>query len=156
MTLVRCIISCHFVCDKKFRVVLCPLLVPDSGDPAAHPVHLLLSGKVDWETFDTECVSSAWGDDYIGEASRTISGIPCQDWAEQWPHAHSYDDVRYFADYVSDPQVELSDVVNHCRNPAMSEYVDAQPWCYTASEDVVKEFCDIPRCKRKKQQRRST
>jgi len=53
------------------------------------------AGKVPWETFDTECVSSALGDDYIGETSQTVSGIPCQEWAEQWPHAHSYDDIRY-------------------------------------------------------------
>jgi len=31
---VHCVISCHFVCNKKFHVVLCPL-VPDHGDATA-------------------------------------------------------------------------------------------------------------------------
>ena len=108
-----------------------------------------LSEKIEWETFDTECLSTNWGEDYVGEASRTVSGIECQEWSEQWPHPHSYDDVSFFADYVSDPTVELYDIANYCRNPAMSEWVDARPWCYTTNEEVVKEFCDIPRCKRK-------
>jgi len=99
--------------------------------------------------FDDECMSSAWGDNYIGTVSQTMSGIECQDWSEQWPHAHSYDDVKYFADQSVDPDVKLDDVANYCRNPALSEYVDAQPWCYTTNEEVEKEFCDIPRCKRK-------
>jgi len=93
-------------------------------------------------------MSSTWGENYIGDVSRTISGIACQDWSDQWPHAHSYDDVKYFADYWFDSNVQLQDVVNYCRNPAMSAYVDAQPWCYTTNEDIEKEFCDIPRCKR--------
>jgi len=92
---------------------------------------------------------TSWGQNYVGDVSRTISGIECQDWSEQWPHAHSYDDVKYFADYSSDPDVTLYDVANYCRNPVMSTYVDAQPWCYTTNEEVEKEFCDIPRCKRK-------
>ena len=108
-----------------------------------------LSEKVDWETFDTECLSTNWGADYVGEVSRTISGIECQYWSDQWPHPHSYDDVKFFADYVSDPEVELNDIANYCRNPAMSDWVDARPWCYTSNEKIVKEFCDIPRCKRK-------
>lgn len=108
-----------------------------------------MSGATAWETFDTECLSSTTGYDYIGEASRTISRIPCQQWTDQSPHAHSYDDVTYFADYEWDSQIGMDDVASYCRNPAMSEYVDMQPWCYTTSEEVVKEFCDIPRCKRK-------
>jgi len=104
--------------------------------------------KNERETFNDECLSSTWGENYVGAVSRTVSGIACQDWSDQWPHAHSYDDVKYFADYSLNPDVELHDVANHCRNPAMSAYVDAQPWCYTTHEDIEKEFCDIPRCKR--------
>jgi len=77
-----------------------------------------------------------------------MSGIECQEWSAQWPHAHSYDDIKYFADSLF-PDVELDDIANYCRNPVASEYVDAQPWCYTTEEAVEKEFCDIPRCKRK-------
>jgi len=108
-----------------------------------------LLGKIEGEEFDTECLSTTYGESYVGEMSHTLSGIECQEWSEQWPHAHSYDDVKYFADYVLDPNIELHDIANYCRNPAMSEYVDAHPWCYTTNEEVVKEFCDIPRCKRK-------
>jgi len=107
------------------------------------------SEKIDWETFDIECLSTTLGENYVGEISRTISGTECQEWSEQWPHAHSYEDVKHFADYSTDPKVELYDISNYCRNPFISEYVDAQPWCYTTNHDVVKEFCDIPRCKRK-------
>jgi len=108
-----------------------------------------LSGKISWEEFDTECMSTQWGQSYVGEVSQTISGIPCQEWSSQWPHAHSYDDPLYFADYDSDSTVELDDIANFCRNPMLSTTVDAQPWCYTTSEHIDKEFCDIPRCKRK-------
>jgi len=108
-----------------------------------------LSGKIDWETFDGDCMSSSWGQNYVGDASRTLSGIECQHWSEQWPHPHSYDDVKYFADYSADATATLDDVANYCRNPVMSAYVDAQAWCYTTDEEVDKEFCDIPRCKRK-------
>ena len=108
-----------------------------------------LSEKFGWELFDIECLSTTWGEGYVGEMSRTISGIECQEWSEQWPHPHSYDDVQYFADYSIDSTVELYDVCNYCRNPVTSEHVDARPWCFTMNEDIVKEFCDIPRCKRK-------
>jgi len=107
-----------------------------------------LLGKIDWEVFDDQCMSSSWGQEYVGEASRTLSGLACQDWAEQWPHPHSYDDIKYFADYSWDATATLDDVANYCRNPVMSAYVDARPWCYTTDEEVEKEFCDIPHCKR--------
>ena len=105
--------------------------------------------KIERETFSDECISSTRGEHYIGHINRTISGIACQHWSEQWPHAHSYDDIEYFADYSSNPDVELHDVVNYCRNPVRSAYFDGQPWCFTIDEDVEKEFCDVPRCKRK-------
>jgi len=111
-------------------------------------IHSLLTGNIDVEEYTTKCLASATGDKYIGEANRTISGIGCQEWSEQSPHVHSYDSVNYFADYSVDSKVELDDIANHCRNPAISAGVDAQPWCYTTNDDVEKEFCNIPQCKR--------
>ena len=31
---------------------------------------------------------------------------------------------------------------NYCRNPDGSE----RPWCYTTDPQMVREFCDLPRC----------
>ena len=104
-------------------------------------------GIIESERFDTECLSTTFGENYDGEVSSTVSGTQCQHWSEQWPHPHSYDDAKYFTDSSTDPNVKLDEIANFCRNPIMSDSVDAQPWCYTTNENVVKEFCDIPRCK---------
>lgn len=54
----------------------------------------------------------------------TRCGIPCQNWASNFPHSHDYNDVG-----------------NHsfCRNP------DNEPasWCYTTSTGTRWDFCDV-------------
>jgi len=101
-------------------------------------------------TFDTECLRTESGDDYVGHTSHTVFGIPCQRWSDNSPHAHDYYDVTWFADYVTNPDAVITDIANYCRNPTIltsSSY--AKPWCFTVNQDLEYEHCDIPRCKSK-------
>jgi len=96
-----------------------------------------------------ECLYTPSGEDYIGRLSHTISGIPCQRWSDKSPHEHAYDDIKYFADYSTNPAAIIHDVTNYCRNPSVLSSADSHPWCFTTNENVEKEYCDIPRCKSK-------
>ena len=96
-----------------------------------------------------ECLYTPSGEDYIGRLSHTISGIPCQRWSDKFPHEHAYDDIKYFADYSTNPAAIIHDVTNYCRNPSVLSAADVYPWCFTTNENVEKEYCDIPRCKSK-------
>ena len=58
---------------------------------------------------------------------QTESGITCQAWDSQTPHAHLYS-------YVS--------TSNYCTNPDKGP----KPWCYTTDPDVRWEYCNIPYC----------
>ncbi|KAL8575332.1 hypothetical protein ACOMHN_003166 [Nucella lapillus] len=74
------------------------------------------------------------GRQYMGRVSRTKSGLQCQAWNSDTPHAHSYKSSKF---------PELAGGHNYCRNPGDSM---SGPWCFTASERVQKELCDIPTC----------
>ena len=101
-------------------------------------------------TITRECLTTRSGEDYIGHQNHTVSGIPCQRWSSKSPHEHVYTDIKYFADYSSNPAVIILDVANYCRNPAGLTFIDAQPWCFTTNENIEREYCDIPRCKCKR------
>jgi Kringle domain len=105
----------------------------------------VLTGK---ETFDKQCMMDVSGLRYTGTMNKTLSGRACQMWSSQNPHVHPYDDVTYFPDNVDD----LDAVVNYCRNPVLGagEVPDVKPWCYTAYEDMEKEYCNINYCKGRK------
>jgi len=96
---------------------------------------------------DLRCLRTASGEEYIGHVNRTLSGIRCQKWSENSPHEHGYLDISWFADYATNPRFIIHDVENYCRNPSVLSSSDARPWCFTTSEDIEYEFCDIPRCK---------
>lgn len=70
------------------------------------------------------------GRDYRGTLNVTSSGIPCQKWSSQIPHAH---ETLY-----PDPSLGIGDN-NFCRNP----FGDATVGCFTMSPDVAYESCDI-------------
>jgi len=100
-----------------------------------------------------ECLTTASGKDYTGHQNYTLSRIPCQRWSSKSPHDHAYDDIKYFADYATDPAAIVQDVANYCRNPAVLSSADVQPWCFTTNENIRKEYCNIPRCKGKQTRR---
>ena len=103
-----------------------------------------------WTTKSSECLSTPSGEDYTGHLDHTVSGIKCQRWTSEVPHKHAYNDIKYFADYSTNPESVIQDVENYCRNPSVLSSTDAQPWCFTTNENITKEFCDIPRCKSKR------
>ncbi|XP_053238304.1 plasminogen [Podarcis raffonei] len=73
------------------------------------------------------------GENYQGRVSQTESGLECQDWASQEPHAHGYIPSNF-------PEKNLKS--NFCRNPDG----EPRPWCFTTSPTKRWEFCNIPRC----------
>ncbi|KAL7987622.1 hypothetical protein Chor_006541 [Crotalus horridus] len=73
------------------------------------------------------------GENYRGKASTTESGLTCQAWASQEPHAHGYIPSKF-------PEKNL--ISNYCRNPDG----EPRPWCFTSLLTKRWEFCNIPRC----------
>ena len=66
-------------------------------------------------------------DTYIGETSKTASGLTCQAWNVQTPHKHEF--ARLGAH-------------NHCRNPDGKEGV----WCFTTDPKKRWEDCAVREC----------
>ncbi|KAM3851556.1 plasminogen [Vipera latastei] len=73
------------------------------------------------------------GENYRGKVSTTESGLTCQAWASQEPHAHGYIPSKF-------PEKNL--ISNYCRNPDG----EPRPWCFTSLLTKRWEFCNIPRC----------
>jgi len=100
------------------------------------------------ELFDqgtNECLSTDDGRQYVGTASRTMSGRSCQHWNSQSPHEHVFTEIDFFPDRNSG--ATIADVSNYCRNPLAGSLYKPLPWCYTDSRDMTWEFCNIPRCR---------
>ncbi|KAM3930890.1 plasminogen-like [Leptodactylus fuscus] len=81
---------------------------------------------------DDECFHCN-GENYKGKISKTKSGLDCQNWNSQKPHAHGYKPE-------SIPEKNL--INNYCRNPDG----DLQPWCFTTDPNTRWEYCNVPRC----------
>uniref|UniRef100_A0A8D0EAB2 Plasminogen n=1 Tax=Salvator merianae TaxID=96440 RepID=A0A8D0EAB2_SALMN len=81
---------------------------------------------------EEECMHCS-GENYQGKISQTESGLQCQAWAAQEPHAHGYIPSNF-------PEKNLKS--NYCRNPDG----EPRPWCFTTSPVKRWEFCNIPRC----------
>lgn len=62
---------------------------------------------------------------------KTQSGLTCQPWASQYPHAHTFTPENY-------PEDDLES--NYCRNPDNKATGD---WCYTTSKQTKWETCGI-------------
>lgn len=85
---------------------------------------------------DEDCVelSDAFGEAYRGHRNITKSGLPCQEWASNYPYDHWYQDEGIEG--------------NYCRLPASSYSVMNGPWCYNGNgTDPEREACDIPFCR---------
>ena len=74
-----------------------------------------------------ETMYGARGAGYRGCQSVTRSGLTCQSWSKQTPHAHAFDE----ADSVANAK-------NHCRNPDGGDSI----WCYTTDKNVRFDYCD--------------
>ncbi|KAK1337879.1 hypothetical protein QTO34_000980 [Cnephaeus nilssonii] len=81
---------------------------------------------------EEECMHCS-GENYEGTISRTMSGLECQAWDSQTPHAHGYIPAKF-------PSKNLKR--NYCRNPDG----EPRPWCFTTDPNKRWELCDIPRC----------
>ncbi|KAK7919185.1 hypothetical protein WMY93_010469 [Mugilogobius chulae] len=67
---------------------------------------------------------------YRGTVSQSESGLPCQDWDHDTRE-------RYMASDVNEGRH------NYCRNLLYKR----RPWCYVRkNQELVLEYCDIPRC----------
>ncbi|GAB1300519.1 Plasminogen [Apodemus speciosus] len=82
---------------------------------------------------EEECMFCS-GEKYEGKISKTMSGLDCQAWDSQSPHAHGYIPAKF-------PSKNLK--MNYCRNPDG----EPRPWCFTTDPNKRWEYCDIPRCK---------
>ncbi|XP_070545383.1 uncharacterized protein [Ptychodera flava] len=78
-----------------------------------------------------ECFSDPKGSDYRGTVSKTVSGLTCQKWTMQIPHAHTRTPDLYLNAGLGDH--------NYCRNPDQ----EPTPWCYTTSPYIRWEYCDV-------------
>ncbi|XP_046583593.1 uncharacterized protein LOC124290811 [Haliotis rubra] len=84
-----------------------------------------------------ECARNSWTvRDYKGQTNVTVTGIPCQRWDSQSPHAHVHTNISYF------PDDKLEDAENYCRNPGLK----SRPWCYTNDPAVEWQYCPIRVC----------
>ncbi|XP_029421083.1 plasminogen [Nannospalax galili] len=81
---------------------------------------------------EEECMHCS-GEKYEGQISKTMSGLDCQAWDSQSPHAHGYLPAKF-------PSKNLK--MNYCRNPDG----EPRPWCFTTDPNKRWEYCDIPRC----------
>uniref|UniRef100_A0A8C9DR42 Plasminogen n=1 Tax=Prolemur simus TaxID=1328070 RepID=A0A8C9DR42_PROSS len=89
-------------------------------------------GYCDIPECEEECMHCS-GENYQGKISKTTSGLECQAWDSQSPHAHGYIPSKF-------PNKNLK--MNYCRNPDG----EPRPWCFTTNPNKRWELCDIPRC----------
>ena len=83
--------------------------------------------------------------DYTGTIATTESGLTCQAWADDTPHAHALHGGSPLFPY------DGSDVAasNYCRDPDGSAGASG-PWCYTMNPATELENCTIPLCTSKR------
>lgn len=78
------------------------------------------------------------GTTYRGTVSKTETGLNCQEWSSQLPHAHTRTSDKY-------PHSGLSS--NYCRNPDGAE----KPWCFTTDPKIRWQYCNVERCEESKE-----
>ena len=83
----------------------------------------------------SDCINDEQGKNYIGSQNVTRSGITCQRWSSQLPHAHNYNNTMFFVD----PQLPE----NFCRNPSGD---NRGLWCYTTDPLMRRDYCDVQYC----------
>jgi len=99
-------------------------------------IYIMPSAHAVWCTGVSDCTPTTDGTQYLGYTSVTASGIVCQAWSSQSPHAHLNTQGYMY------PDGSVSAASNYCRNP--DDYVGL--WCYTTSSATRWEYCDVPLC----------
>ena len=74
--------------------------------------------------------------DYRGTIAKTVEGIVCQKWSENFPQEHGFHDNKMFSDEW------VTAALNYCRSPDNGTV----PWCYTNDSNVRWDYCDVPIC----------
>jgi hypothetical protein len=73
------------------------------------------------------------GRDYRGSVSRTVTGLVCQPWKDQYPHRH---------EVPIDAALGTAGAGNnYCRN--IYPETNSGPWCFTMSDQVVRQACNV-------------
>ncbi|CAH1777808.1 unnamed protein product, partial [Owenia fusiformis] len=138
----------HFIQNSNGKLKLSPFDGTDdykanasfsltSRDGVTLPGLLTTTAPVEPSPINTGCKYTQVGFEYLGNLSITTTGLTCQRWDKQSPHAHKYTDPSKF------PDITLGDAQNYCRNP--SNHTPG-PWCHTTDDDVRWENCDVPYC----------
>merc|ERR1719507_48672 len=96
----------------------------DSGTQTAVAVTIAATSAATDAVSGNSCSEAMTGDgaDYRGCQSKTISGLSCQSWDDQSPHAHSWTSSTF-------PDSGLTG--DYCRNPLNASTI----WCMTTSAD---------------------
>ena len=82
------------------------------------------------------CYSLDKGVEYLGDANRTIDGIPCQRWCSQTPHSHEY----------TIPNKSWDDTIEEagslCRTPKTASVgYELWPWGFTLYPAIRWAYC---------------
>lgn len=85
------------------------------------------------------CKFSHMGLEFMGDVSKTESGVRCQSWTMRNP-IHKID-----SSYTDDnfPERSMAKAKNYCRNPSNDP---KGPWCYTVDPELINDTCAIPLC----------
>jgi integrin beta 3 len=73
------------------------------------------------------------GAGYRGCQNKTRSGLDCQAWSAQSPHAHKYAPQAYLSSGLD---------YNFCRNPEPADATIVSIWCYTTNPAVRWDYCN--------------
>eukprot|EP00041_Stephanoeca_diplocostata_P000092 m.13349 g.13349 ORF g.13349 m.13349 type:complete len:1437 (+) comp10091_c0_seq3:247-4557(+) len=120
--------DCCNICPRAEPVAFTEQWIAEVGSPP--PTAAVTPSPTSPPSCSDAC-DPAGGPGTCSTHSTTICGYPCQAWASQEPHSHSYTPENY-------PEYDLSG--NACRNPGES---DIYAWCYTTDSSVRWQYCDI-------------
>lgn len=122
--------------------IICTMSIFSNLDLSAHHsfFYLVLLIAITMADIDLDsCKLSHMGLEYMGDISKTESGIRCQSWSMQNP-IHSIDQ-SYTGDKF--PERSVTKAKNYCRNPSLHP---AGPWCYSIDRELINDTCGIPLC----------
>lgn len=83
------------------------------------------------------CRLTKEGREFAGHVSVTQSGLMCQRWDSDRPHAHRFKTSTLF------PEGSAEGAGNNCRNPDNS---NGGPWCYTTDPNRRWDYCNVEFC----------